>query len=201
MRQQATSLIIAVALLTAAVGCGDFFLSPGTVVALTLTPVNAAITPSNTEQYTANATLADGTTKDVTSTAAWSSSNTGVATINSAGLATGVALGTTTITAKSGAETATTQLTVSTRVISSIAVSPTNQTLVTGQTQQYTATATFSDDTQGNVTTQVTWTTGNTSIVTISAAGLLTAVGVGTTSVSATSGTISAATNVTVNAF
>ncbi len=56
-----------------------------------------------TQQFTATGTYSDGTNNNLTASATWSSSNTGIATVSntsgSQGLATGVALGATTITA------------------------------------------------------------------------------------------------------
>src|SRR5438105_3305910 len=89
---------VSIALLLAAAGCGDFFVSPGTVVAIKLTPVNPEITPSKTQQFTATATLGDGTTKDISTTATWTSSATNIATISATGLATaGTSTGSTVI--------------------------------------------------------------------------------------------------------
>jgi hypothetical protein len=51
------------------------------------------------EQFTATAKYSDGSTANVTSTAIWMVANTGVATISSGGLATGVAAGSTQVTA------------------------------------------------------------------------------------------------------
>src|SRR5271156_4100608 len=95
---------IAAALLTALLlsSCGGgFFPSSTQITALTLSPVSAYITPTGTEQFTATATFGNNTSGDVTSQVTWTSSSPTVATIDSSGLATGVALGTTTITAKS----------------------------------------------------------------------------------------------------
>jgi hypothetical protein len=55
--------------------------------------------PGSTSQFTATAKLSDGTTQTVTSQAAWSSSNTAVATVASTGMVTGVGLGEVDITA------------------------------------------------------------------------------------------------------
>ena len=56
-------------------------------------------------QYKAIAILTDGTSADVTLTAAWSSSSTGVATINTAGVAKAITGGATTISATLGGKT------------------------------------------------------------------------------------------------
>jgi len=82
--------------------------------------------------------------------------------------------------------------------LTSIAVTPANATLAGGATQQYTATGTYSDSSTQNVTSQVTWTSSNTAAATISAAGLATAVAAGSTTISATLGSVSGNTGLTV---
>ena len=85
---------------------------PPTLSSIAVTPVNQTITIGATQQYTATGTYSDGSTQNLTSQAAWSSSSTGVAGITSAGLATGVSAGSTTITATLSGVTGSTGLTV-----------------------------------------------------------------------------------------
>src|SRR6202020_1042329 len=59
---------------------------------------------------------------------------------------------------------------------------------------------TFSDGTTQNLTSSVTWSSGTTSIATINAAGLATGAGIGTSTITATSGVISGSTVLTVTA-
>ncbi|HUA91775.1 MAG TPA: Ig-like domain-containing protein [Terracidiphilus sp.] len=66
---------------------------------IAVTPQNATFVAGSTQQFTATATYSDGSTANVTSSATWASSNTSVATIDSGGLATGMASGSTTISA------------------------------------------------------------------------------------------------------
>jgi len=82
--------------------------------------------------------------------------------------------------------------------LKSIAVTPSNLSLNTGSSQQYTATGTLGDNTTSNLSTSVTWSTSNSSVATISASGLLIASNVGTATVTATSGSVSGSTQVTV---
>jgi streptogramin lyase len=72
---------------------------------ITVTPATAAVFAGGTQQYTATANFADGSTEVVTSLATWASSVPSVATIAASGLATGVAAGTTSITASIGGVT------------------------------------------------------------------------------------------------
>jgi hypothetical protein len=82
------------------------------LVSITVTPVNQNICVGTQLQFTATGHYSDNTTKDLSSSVTWNSSLTGAATINSAGNATTVGAGTTTITATSGNISGYTQLTV-----------------------------------------------------------------------------------------
>jgi subtilisin family serine protease len=79
---------------------------------IAVTPESASIPKGLTQQYTAMGTYSDDSTADITSSVTWESSDTAVATIDSAGLATGEGAGTTTITASSNLISDTAALTV-----------------------------------------------------------------------------------------
>ncbi len=158
---------------------------------LRVTPENITILNRSTQQYTATALLSDGKSVDVTDKAAWSSSDSFVAHIESSGLATGLAEGSTTITAAvnfEGTETqGSTRLTVEEPLeVVSLEVTPRSAELLTGDSLQYRATATFSDDSVLDVTNQSLWLTGDPSIATIASggnAGLATAASAGAVNV------------------
>ena len=97
----------------------------------------------------------DGSMKVVS--ANWLSSSTSVATINTSGMATGVAAGTSTITATSGSVVGSTTLTVNPVALVSIAVTPGTASVAPNGTQQYTATGTYANGTTQNITSSVTW--------------------------------------------
>ena len=82
--------------------------------------------------------------------------------------------------------------------LQSIAVTPANPTILTGATQQFTATGTYSDGSTQNITSQVTWSSSSTTVATIGVTGIATAKNTGTTTISATSGSISGNTLLTV---
>jgi uncharacterized protein YjdB len=72
--------------------------------------------------------------------------------------------------------------------LDSVQVTPTTQALTVGQTAQFTAIGTFGNakkPTTQNITSSVTWTSSVPSVATISAGGLATAVGAGTTTITA----------------
>lgn len=93
-------------------------------------------------------------------------------------------------------------------LVTAITVTPTNPTLAKGRTQAFTATATWQDGSTLDMSTQVTWTSSNTSAASVSAAGVATANAVGTTTITATlsggltvsGGPISGSTSLTVTA-
>ena len=72
-----------------------------TLVSIAITPESASVLVGGTQQFTATGTYSDDSTADITAEAVWTSSNAAVATVEG-GLATGLALGTTTITATLG---------------------------------------------------------------------------------------------------
>jgi trimeric autotransporter adhesin len=82
--------------------------------------------------------------------------------------------------------------------ITALQVTPSSSTVQPGVTQQYTATATYGNNSTADVTSQVTWSATPTSVATISSSGLLTAVTLGTATVQAKSGSVIGSTNVTV---
>src|SRR5689334_19602823 len=98
-RSYATLGVVAF-MLVSLVSCDGFFPSSSTITALTISPTGPFVKPQNTKQFTATATFGNNSMGDATDQVTWTSSNTSIATIDTAGLATGVAVGTTTITAK-----------------------------------------------------------------------------------------------------
>lgn len=179
-------------MLVSLVSCSGFFPSSSTITALSISPTGPFVKPQNNKQFTATATFGNNTMGDATNQVTWTSSNTSIATINTAGLATGVATGTTTITAKSGSVSANTVLTVSNRTVTSVAVNPSTATInfsLGGQTQQaFSAQANFDDGTNATVTNLAGWTSSNNSVATVNTNGVATAVTTGTVTITASYG-------------
>ena len=70
------------------------------LTSITVTPADSSIRVNGTQQFTATGNYSDQTTVDITSSVVWGSSKPSVATIiSNSGLATGVSLGSTTISA------------------------------------------------------------------------------------------------------
>ncbi len=74
--------------------------------------------------------------------------------------------------------------------LSSLTVTPANAAILNGAKQQFTVNGTYSNGTVQNLTSQTTWNSSNTSVATVNASGLATAVGVGVTNLTAAFGGI-----------
>jgi hypothetical protein len=158
------------------------------LTSIQVTPASSTLFPSATQQLAATGTYSDSTQQNLTAQAAWSSSNTAVATVSSGGLVTAVSGGSATIYAKSAGITG--MATVNVRTLVSIAVTPASPTVNVGSTQQFTATGTYQDNSTQNITTQVTWNSSNTTAATISSGGLATGQAAGGSTISAVLGSI-----------
>jgi trimeric autotransporter adhesin len=80
----------------------------------------------------------------------------------------------------------------------SVQVTPNNPSIALGTQQQFQATITYSDTSTGSGTAQVTWSSSVTTVATIVAGGNATSVGLGSTVITATLGTLSGTTTLTV---
>jgi hypothetical protein len=170
------------------------------LVSITVAPSNPSIAAGQTQQFAAMGTYSDSSTLNLTNAVIWSSSNTAAATIGATGLASALRLGSATIQATSGSVIGSTTLTVTAATLVSLALTPVNPSIPKGLTQQFTATGTFSDTSTQNLANSVTWTSLSTTVATIDAAGLATAAGTGSSSIQATSGSITGSTTLTVTA-
>jgi len=174
---------------------------PPSLTSIAVTPSNPSIVYGATQQFAATGTYSDATTQNLTNQVTWGSTNSAVATVNAAGLASSGAVGTTTISAAFNSIAGTTVLTVKAPVVlTSIAVTPTTPSILIGATQQFTATGTYSDSSTQNLTGQVTWSSSAPTQATVATTGLATGVSAGTASISATFGAISGSTVLTVQA-
>jgi hypothetical protein len=197
-------LSFSLALILANTGCGSSgtTILPKTLTSISASPGTVSFAVGATKQLTATATYSDASTANVSTTAIWTSANTVVATINSSGMATAVAAGSSVITATLSGVSGTATLTVAMAVptLKSIAVTPASASVTTGVTQQFIATATYSDGSTGNVSTTATWATANTAVATINSSGMATAVAAGSTAITATLSGVSGTATLTVSA-
>ena len=168
------------------------------LVSIAVAPATPSVPLGLTLQFGATGTLANSSTTDLTATAAWASSDTAVASIDAAGLATAAGVGTTTVSATSEAVTGSTVLTVTPAELVSLAVTPQSPSVALGRTQPFVGTGTFTDASTQDLTAVAIWESSNVSVATVDAAGLATSAGEGDTTISATSDGIAGSTVLTV---
>lgn len=150
------------------------------ITQITLSKTASSLSIGNSEILTAVVTPSNATNKTIT----WSSSNTSVATVNASGQVTAVGKGTAVITATatdgSGVSASCTYTVV--KLVSSITLNKTSSTLRLGQSETLTATVLPTDASNRSVI----WSSSNTSVVRVSTTGIVTYVGKGTATVTAT---------------
>jgi uncharacterized protein YjdB len=134
------------------------------VAAITITPimVRMAIVPARlslkhrgNSRLAAVGTWSDDSTRDLTGLATWTSSDEGIASVH-AGSIQGMGPGSATISADLDDFHASAGVTVE-PVIQALRVEPQSASLTVGQTQQLTATATYSDGSERDVTALARW--------------------------------------------
>ena len=147
------------------------------VTSISLDNTSLSIKVGDTQQITATVQPDDATDKSVT----WTSSDASVATVDNNGTVTGVSVGTATITAQAGDYTATCTVTVNKIEVTSITLSETKVDLKVGGST--TITATVSPDNATYKT--VTWSSSDSSIASVDN-GTITALKIGSTTITAT---------------
>ena len=183
-------------------GTQSFQVTDLAIDTLTVDSVNLGIAGGTTEQFSAVATFADGSTQDVTDFADWSSTDITAATVLSQrdsrpGLVTGLAAGTTTIQAGFGTAVGSRDLSVKTVTVSSVVVSATNLTIARNTTETFKAVAELSDGGAQDVSDLAVWTSGTPSVATMSGSTAL-GLAAGDTTVSAEFGSVVGSTTLTV---
>ena len=171
---------------------------------ITVSPSTSSKLVGGTQTFTAAGQDQNGASITISPAVVWSSSDPAVGTIDSAGVFTALAAGTTTITATNGiggTVSGTASVTVTapvTPVLTTITVSPSTASLTVNGTQTFTATAL--DQLGHAIPSTFTWVSSNTTVGTIDASGKFTALSAGTTTITAANGIISGSAAVSVSA-
>ena len=156
------------------------------LTAIQVTPVTVSLAKGYSQTLTATAIYSDQTSADISSSVAWTSANTSIATVTPSGVLTGAGVGSTTVTASlNGINSNTAAVTVTDAVLTAIQVTPAIVSMAKGYSQSLTATATYSDQTSADISSAVAWRSANTFIATVTPSGVLTGAGVGSTTVTA----------------
>lgn len=181
-------------------GSSNLNVTASVITAITVTPNNSALAAGTNQQFTALATLSDGSQQDVTSSASWSSATPATATVNASGLGTALAAGQTQIQATVSGISGNTTLTVTPASVTSLTVTPNTATITDGLFQQLTATATFSDGTQQDVSSSAAWSSDAPAVALVTATGAVIGRSPGNSTVSVQFGGQSASASITVTA-
>jgi uncharacterized protein YjdB len=211
LKRYSRTLFCSVGFLAAALvaGCGGggdqgrdpiLGLPAADLVSVAVTPAAPSIIKGTTQAFVATASYTDGSSRDVTVGAAWTSATPAVATVNAtSGVATGVTAGTSVITAAFSGKSGTATLTVLPATLSSIALSPLNPSINIGASQKFAVTGTFSDNTTADITANSTFQSGTPAVASINAAtGVALGVSAGPSLITATSGGKTTSTTLTV---
>jgi uncharacterized protein YjdB len=168
------------------------------LTSIVVTPAVPQLALDTSKQLTATGVFSDGSIQDLTSAVVWSSSDASVATVSNIGLANAAAIGTSTITATTGAVSGSTSLSVISVSLVSIAVMPSSVTMAKGTSFQYTLIGTFSDgSTQALIARN--WKSSKPNLAPIRKNGLVRGKHPGSATITATYGSLSASATVTVS--
>jgi hypothetical protein len=146
------------------VGCNGFFVDP-VLTSIAVGPT-ATINQGATVQESAVGTYNDGSTKTLSSGVQWSSSDSTAATVSNAGLVTGTAPGSATITAAYQTTSGTSSITVSLGNVTALKITPQSGTVaVNAVSLPFFAYATVAgDSTPVDVSPTATWTTSSSTV-------------------------------------
>ena len=173
----------AILILWSLAGCDSWLLfKPAEVSDVKIPESSVTLEVGDTEQLTATVTPANSTDRSVS----WASSDAAVASVSSSGLVTaeGVGTATITVTTNDGNFAATCAVTVSASSVSVTGASldKSAASLITGGTEQLTATVTPANSTDRSVS----WASSDAAVASVSSAGLVTAEGVGIATITVT---------------
>ena len=157
------------------------------LVSVAVTPAAPSVAIGATQQFTATAVYSDGSARDVTRNAAWTSATPLVATVGAAsGIATGVNQGSAAIAAAFEGKTGSSILNVVPAAVMSLAVTPATTTFPAGATRQLAAFATYSDGSVRDVTASSAFVSATPALVAVGSTGLMTYVATGSSTITAT---------------
>ncbi len=177
-----------------------------TLSSIVVLPASPTLVVGSRRAFSAVGTYSDKSVSTVTETATWTSTNPAVATVSdsagSKGQVTAVSVGTATISATVGGVTGQQLVTVEQAPLVQLEVTPANVAAPAGTGFDFHATATFQDGTVENVTPVATWSSSDTSLLTVenapAQAGHATFLAPGTADVRATFDGITAKQAVTI---
>jgi len=192
-------LIAPALVLLALAGCSGEPVGPDNLIpvaTVTLEPANPVVGIGATAPLTATTKSLGGSVL-LNRTIAYASANAGVATVDAQGVVTGVAAGSTQITATSEGKSGSVTLTVSATPVASVTVTPTSATVNQGATRSLIG-AGFDAGSAPLPGRVFAWTSANPAVATVTSLGLVTGIAAGSVTVTGTSEGKSATSTITV---
>ncbi len=176
-------------------GSATVTIVPGAPASVTIAPAPLTLEAGDTARLTA--VVRDASGDSITAAVTWSSGSTSLATVNGTGLVTGVAEGTVIVTATSGTASGTDTVYVTPAPVTSVTMNSGGTHLGVGGTLQLYATPRGA---QGQALSQreITWSSSDSGVATVSSSGLVTGVSIGDATITATCEGQSASTAVVV---
>lgn len=164
--------------------------APATLVGIGVTPNDPKVTLGEDLQFNAIGYYTDQSTRDITDSVEWISSDAGVielfSSIDNEGRGETVGAGRARVRARFfELESNDVKVTVTDATVDELAVTPTNVTLHADEEVQLQAEAIFSDGSRGNLSGSVRWIVGEAGVVNVGSTGLVSAVAEGVTSIRA----------------
>ena len=148
-------------------GSTNLTVTNATLSSLAVTPATPTVPLGLLEQFTATGTYSDASIHDLTNSVTWASSASTIASITAAGQATARNLGSTNISAKLGSIQDSTTLTVSAASLHSITIGG-DVTIATNTSHSFTAIGTFNDGSTRNISSNVAWSSSDSTVAMIS---------------------------------
>ncbi|MGI9951287.1 Ig-like domain-containing protein [Moorellaceae bacterium AZ2] len=137
---------------------------------ITVEPASVNLAEGATGKLTVTAHYSDGSAVDVTTLASYQVDNSLVAMVSNGGVVTGVKAGSANITVTYGGKTATVpvEVTAKASVLTGLTVTPNSVSVAKGRSQQVVVTAAYSDGSTKDVTGDVTYEVGDSSVISVS---------------------------------
>ncbi|MDU0458485.1 MAG: Ig-like domain-containing protein [Geobacteraceae bacterium] len=146
-------------------GTANLKVTGGNLTGIVISPANFTLVQSTADRLTATGSFSNGTSREITGAVEWSTASATIATVATPGgnlawvsaLAVTPAATPTTISAKSGTLTATTNLTVTAPALQALTISPATMDLTVGTSKYFKVTASFNNGSTQDVTTDSSW--------------------------------------------
>jgi hypothetical protein len=183
----------------------NLIVSPAVLLSISMTPSNPNLQIGSTQQLILTANYTDGTTVRVTDSAAFTSATPAVTTVGASGenigFITGMAPGTSVVSAVFNGLTTNTTVTVVPAALVSISVTPATASILVGAKQAFIATGTYSDGSLGNVSTSAVWTSSDLTKASVLPGGLASGLSAGVSTMTAALASKSGTAQLTVAAI